>query len=606
MMVRVVLLIFLWTLIVPPSRSQNVPLGHWENHFNYLSAQHVLHVKDHVFASTYNGLFSVNIADQAIKTWSKSDGLTGTGVSSMAFNPEENLLLLAYRSGNLDLLFLNEQSDPESIEYWPILNETPGLPANKEIKQIIFRNALAYLCTSFGIVVLNPKLRQVEDTYRYIGTNGSQVSVSGMAFSADSLFAITSQGLLVTSISEMVNRQYFANWKMVATPAPILSIASRKNEVYAGLSGKGVFQRLNGAWKLIYPSDSKRYSITNSGDEIMVTLDNRIVVLDKDNVPRIINDPLFKTLSETIATSPGTLWSADQKNGLLTGPTTGFHTISPAQSDTTISPRKDSIIIDLEGLTWTRLPEYLGGGILVKNTQNQQRVLSTSIGNGSLPSNMLNSIAIDQDGYIWFASDKGVGYIIPQDVLSASRVDAILPIYGERRLFSNEKCTAIVVEPGNRKWIGTRNGLYLFNSDGTELVQKFTSEDSPLPSNQINALDFDAATGTLYIDTPAGMVSYRSNSTQSSESLSSVTIFPNPVRPGYGGEVGIKGLMNESVVKITELSGRLIYETTSQGGTASWNLNDYTGRRARGGIYMVFIVSGDGTEKLAGKLAVID
>jgi hypothetical protein len=58
-MVRVVLLIFLWTLIVPPSRSQNVPLGHWENHFNYLSAQHVLQVRDHVFASTYNGLFSV-------------------------------------------------------------------------------------------------------------------------------------------------------------------------------------------------------------------------------------------------------------------------------------------------------------------------------------------------------------------------------------------------------------------------------------------------------------------------------------------------------------------------------------------------------------------
>jgi hypothetical protein len=102
------------------------------------------------------------------------------------------------------------------------------------------------------------------------------------------------------------------------------------------------------------------------------------------------------------------------------------------------------------------------------------------------------------------------------------------------------------------------------------------------------------------------MVSYRGNSTQASENLSSVTIFPNPVRPGYGGAVGIKGLMNESVVKITELSGRLIYEARSQGGTASWNLNDYTGRRARGGIYMVFIVSGDGTEKLAGKLAVID
>lgn len=605
-MVRVVLLIFLWILIVPVSRSQNVPLGHWENHFNYLSAQHVIPVNDHIFCSTYNGLFSVNPAGQSIKTWSKSEGLTDTGISSMAFNAEDNLLLLAYRSGNLDVVFLDKQSEPESIESWPILNETPGLPSNKEIKQVIFRNDLAYLCTSFGIVVLNPKLRQVEETYRYIGTNGAQVSVSGMAISADSIYAITSQGLLVTSMKEMVNRQYFANWKMAATPATTISLASRNNVMYAGFSGKGVFQRENNGWKLIYSSDSKRYSITNSGDKVIVTLDNRIVVLDQDNKATIVNDPLFKTLSETIVTSTGTLWTADQKNGLLTAPSQGFRTVAPTQSDTTISPRKDSIIIDLEGLTWTRLPEYLGGGILVKNTQNHQKVLSTSIGNGTLPSNVINSIAIDQDGYIWFASDKGVGYIIPQDVLSAARVDAILPIYGERRLFSNEKCTAIVVEPGNRKWIATRNGLYLFNSDGTELVQKFTSEESPLPSNQINALDFDPSTGTLYIDTPAGMVSYRSNSTQASENFSAVTIFPNPVRPGYGGDVGIKGLMNESVVKITELSGRLIYETRSQGGTASWNLNDYTGRRARGGIYMVFIVSGDGTEKLAGKLAVID
>ncbi|WAC11830.1 PorZ beta-propeller-like domain-containing protein [Dyadobacter pollutisoli] len=593
-------------LIAPASRGQNVPLGHWENHFNYLSAQHVLQVKDRIFCSTYNGLFSVNPTDQETKTWSKSDGLTDTGVSSMAFNSEDNLLLLAYRSGNLDLLFLNEKSEPESIELWSILNETQGLPSNKDIKQVIFRDDLAYLCTNFGIVVLNPKLRQVEETYRYIGTNGAQAAVSGIAISADSLYAITSQGLLVTSMASTVNRQYFANWKLIITPAATVSVTSRGNTIYAGFLGKGVFQSLNGSWKLVYPSDSKRYSITNSDDRIIITLDNRIVVLDKDDKPTLINDLLFKTLSEAIETSPGTLWAADQKNGLLASTASDFKTTSPAQSDTTISPRKDSVILDLEGLTWARLPTYLGGGILVKNAQNQQRVLSTSIGNGTLPSGVINSISIDQDGYIWFASDKGVGYIIPQDVLGAARVDAILPVYGERRLFSNEKCTAIATEPGNRKWIGTRTGLYLFNSDGTELVQKFTSEDSPLPSSQINALDFDAATGTLYIDTPAGMVSYRSNSTQASENFSAVTIFPNPVRPGYGGDVGIKGLMNDSVVKITELSGRLIYETRSQGGTASWNLNDYTGRRARGGIYMVFIVSGDGTEKLAGKLAVID
>jgi len=50
----------------------------------------------------------------------------------------------------------------------------------------------------------------------------------------------------------------------------------------------------------------------------------------------------------------------------------------------------------------------------------------------------------------------------------------------------------------------------------------------------------------------------------------------------------------------------LVYETKSQGGIASWNLTDYKGKRPKGGVYMVLIVSPDGNEKYAGKLAIID
>jgi len=301
------------------------------------------------------------------------------------------------------------------------------------------------------------------------------------------------------------------------------------------------------------------------------------------------------------------IWSADNKNGLLSNIEGNFKSYIPAEKDTTINPRTDSTIIDQTGLAWTHLPDYLGGGISVKNTKtNQQRILTTNAGNGGLPSSAINSLALDQDGYIWFGSDRGVGYLLPDEILNGIKVDAVLPIYGQRRLFSNEKCTAIAVEPGNRKWIGTRNGLYLFNEDGTELIKQFTAAESPLPSDYIKALRFDAESGIIFIDTPNGMVSYRSNSTTSSENLSAVTIFPNPVHPGYSGQVGIKGLMDKSVVKITQLSGRLVYETQSQGGTASWNLNDYSGRRVRGGIYMILVVSGNGEKKLAGKLAIID
>ena len=605
-MKRLVLFVLLCGALSRMGLGQNVPIGQWETHFSYLSAKHVVQVRDHIFCASHNGLFSIHAENKEIKTWSKSDGLTSNGISSMAFDPEQNLLLLAYRSGQIDLVYLDQSAQKEEIISWPVFSQNPDLPEDKKIRRIIFRENLAYLCTGFGIVVLDTKNQQVEETYRYIGTNGTQVSVTDMAFAGDSLFAVTSQGILATSMSSAVNKQYFANWKTVAAPAKAVAIAVNASQIYIGCAGKGLYQKEKGNWKSVFPSGSQTYFIAASENELTVTLDDRIVLLNQKNEAKTFTSPLFKAPKESVQISNSKFWIADGQNGLLHNQNQAFQAFTPLQADTTIFPRKDSSIIDINSLTWTRLPEYLGGGILVKNTQNQQRVLTTNLGSGSLPSSVINSLALDVDGNIWFASDRGAGYFAPDDILNAARIDAVLPLYGQRKLFANEKCTAIAIEPGNRKWIWTRNGLYLFNEDGTELIQKFTAADSPLPSDSITALQFDPEKGILYVDTPNGMVSYRGSSTSASEDLSHVKIFPNPVHPGYGGTVGITGLMTGSVVKITELSGRLIYETRSQGGTASWNLNDYTGRRARGGIYMVLIVTSDGNETFAGKLAVIN
>ncbi|MCE7065324.1 hypothetical protein [Dyadobacter sp. CY326] len=605
-MKRPFLIVFFWHAIFQMAMSQNVPIGNWETHFNYLSAKHLTKVNEAIFCASHNGLFSINIANKEIKTWSKSDGLHDSGISSMAFHEQDKLLLFAYKSGNVDMVYLNAASLPEHIINWPLLTQNADLPDKKDIKRIVFQESLAYLCTSFGIVVLDTKNQQVEETYRYIGGNGAQVSVSDIAFAADSLYAITSEGMLATSMSASVNRQDFSNWKAIATPGKGVAISAVNRQLYAAYSEKGLFQKVGGNWKIIASTMSKNYAMSVWNNALTVTLDDRFIVLDEAKEVRTFTNPAFKATREVLQTNADKFWVADSRNGLLHNAETNFQSFTPEQADTTIFPKTDSSIVDLNGLSWTRLPDYLGGGILVKNAENQQRVLSTNIGSGSLPSAVINSLALSTDGYVWFASDRGVGYFVTDGILSGTRADAVLPIFGQRKLFANEKCTAIAIEPGNRKWIGTRNGLYLFNEDGTEMIEKFTAADSPLPSDSIVSLQFNAEKGILYIDTPNGMVAYRSNSSASSENFSSVTVFPNPVHPGYAGTIGIKGLMGNSTVKITELSGRLIYETRSQGGTASWNLNDYTGRRAKGGIYMVLIVSEDGSEKFAGKLAVIE
>ncbi|SDH13174.1 Por secretion system C-terminal sorting domain-containing protein [Dyadobacter soli] len=602
-------ILFVLLAVFGPLRilGQVLPLGQWQSHFSYRSARQVVDAGSRVYCASYNGLFSVNTENGETRALSKADGLSNTGIGAMGYLPSSKLLMLAYRSGTIDFVYLNERSEPDQIETWDLLNDTQGLPADKAIRRIVFRENLAYIATGFGVLVLDTQLRQVEETYRYIGPNGAQVAVSDLAFSEDSLFVITNQGLLTTSMHDGVNRQYFGNWKAVTSPGSISSIAFFSGAVHAAVPGKGILKYEKGAWKIVYNSSASGLRILDAGDLLTITMGNTILALDPRYVAQTFNSPLFGNVASGIRKGSNAFWLADQKNGLVTNQFSDFKSVSPAQADTTISPRADSTITDLNGLSWTRLPETSGAGILVSNADgSRKKVLSTSVGTGTLPASKINSLALDQDGYVWFASAKGVGYFIPDGVLEATRVDAILPIYGQRRLFNNEECTAIAVEPGNRKWVGTRTGLYLFNADGTELVRKFTSADSPLPLDVIRALRFEAETGLLFVDTPAGMVSYQSDAKGASESITRITIFPNPIRPGYSGNVGISGLTGQSTVKITDLAGRLVYEAHSEGGLASWNLNDYTGRRVRAGIYIVFVVSADGAEQQAGKLAIIN
>lgn len=598
----IILLIFT-AVLVHAGYAQDIPIGAWETHFGYRSAKHILKTEKKIFCSTYNGFFSIDLTDDKVTTYGKADGLSESGVNAMAYDSSQNLIILVYRSGNMDLLYLDASFEPREIVNWPFLATATDLPDNKTFNKILIREDKAFLGSNFGIVVLNITTREIEESYRYIGSAGAEAMIYDMTFTDDSLFAATNQGLLATSMRQSVNRQYFANWKTISTPSLPVSVSYQNEKIYAGFPGKGIYQKTGDTWDSIYASESLTYHFSER--DHLVTSPDRIFVLE-ENTPVIYQNPLFTSLRETLR-SDSFFWSADNKQGLLSNHSGSFSRYGPMEGDTTIATTLDSTVTDLNGLIWTRLPTTLGGGISVKNqTTGQQKILGTNTGNGGLPSSLIYSLAVDEDGYVWFSSERGVGYFISDDIFSASTVDAILPVYGQRKLFSSERANAIAVEPGNRKWIGTNTGLYQFTADGTELLKKFTADDSPLPSTQIDKLSFKAETGRLYIATPNGMASYRSDATTPAENLSGVTIYPNPVHVGYDGLLGLKGLTGNAVVKFTDLSGRLVFETRSQGGTASWNLNDYTGKRVRSGIYLVIIVSSDRSQKIAGKLAVIN
>ncbi|MFD2932350.1 type IX secretion system anionic LPS delivery protein PorZ [Spirosoma flavum] len=269
------------------------------------------------------------------------------------------------------------------------------------------------------------------------------------------------------------------------------------------------------------------------------------------------------------------------------------------------------VVPDDNGFLWLRPDLSGGGGLLVVDPQmNRSRVLSTGTGLGGLLTNSIRALVKDRNGAIWVGTDLGpTVFDNPAGAFDAT-VDAQPPLLNRRRLLANELITTIAVDGGNRKWLGTRSGLYHVAPDGSQLLDTFTADNSPLPSNIIQALAIEPISGKVFIETgtsaqPNGIVSYQSQATEPVQALSNLTIFPNPVRPDFTGTVGINGLTDNATVKILDAGGQLVYETRSQGGTATWGLRDYRGRMAQTGIYLVVVVTADGSEGLAGKLAVV-
>jgi hypothetical protein len=230
-------------------------------------------------------------------------------------------------------------------------------------------------------------------------------------------------------------------------------------------------------------------------------------------------------------------------------------------------------------------------------------------GNGNLPSNNVLCLLKDRDGFIWVGTDKGIGIIqCIGDVFNAQSCDAILPVVQLDRfaglLFKDEIVQCMAVDGANRKWIGTKNGVWLISPNGDKIIYRFTEENSPLLNNDIKRIAVDPASGEVFISTLSGICSFRSTATEGSTTNNNVLVFPNPVPPGYSGTIAIRGLVNNAIVKITELNGKLVFQTRALGGQAIWDGRNYNGQKIASGVYLVIVKDESGNETLATKIVI--
>ena len=368
---------------------------------------------------------------------------------------------------------------------------------------------------------------------------------------------------------------YFENglWTIVPTPlTDVTDVALIGNKVYASSFGTGLLERdlVTGSEKLF----------------------------DDVNSPLVNADPAGKKINLSALTSDFSgLWVANY------GVSPSLHLLRSDQIWHSFHSTQypTDLVTDPSGQVWIAVEAVRGGGLAILDPVTGATTFrSDTPGSGGLLNRNVRSMDVDREGNVWIGTDTGPAYFY------SANEDAVIPIYEERFLLRDEKITAIEVDGGNRKWIGTEHGVWLVNPTGEAVEYHFNADNSPLLSDVIYDIEIHDATGETFFATANGIVSFRSDATEGADGFTSVKIFPNPVTSDFGGLVGISGLTADAMVKITDVSGKLIWQARANGGTATWNVRNYNGVRAHTGIYLVFASTQDGTDSIVGKIAIID
>lgn len=330
-----------------------------------------------------------------------------------------------------------------------------------------------------------------------------------------------------------------------------------------------------------------------------------------------VADPRFVNISGLDFDSFGNLWVAN------TGATNLLSMKTPAGEWRSFNLGAAASGIDIANMIVDRANQKWiirrsEGLVMVFNDNNtwdnpaddQLRILTSSAGNGNIPGNTVSCMAVDHDGAVWVGTDAGPAvFYAPERIFQQGADFDAQQILVPRNdgtgqadyLLGSEKILAIAIDGANRKWFGTENGVFLISKDGLEVIHFFNTNNSPLLSNTVNSIAI-ADNGEVFFGTGNGIISYKGTATPGGEVNFDVFAYPNPVRPGFTGNIAIRGLVRDALVKITDVSGRLVYETRADGGQAIWNGRTVNGAQVKPGIYLVFISDNLGMETLVTKI----
>lgn len=226
----------------------------------------------------------------------------------------------------------------------------------------------------------------------------------------------------------------------------------------------------------------------------------------------------------------------------------------------------------------------------------------------------VRTVVEDNKGDLWVGTNVG------PLLLEANQITADQTVFNQVKvprndgtnyadyLLNNVDINCIAIDKANRKWFGTNgNGVYLISANNIEQLEHFTTSNSKLLSDHIEAIAIDDNTGEVFFGTDKGLCSYESdiNSINDEMTKDNVWAYPNPVKPDYTGDITITGLAVNATVMILTSNGSLVHQGKSSFGIYKWDGRDLKGKKVASGIYMVATATENGEKGTVCKIAII-
>ena len=455
------------------------------------------------------------------------------------------------------------------------LNSTLGvLVENKSFQEIYKSNTdLIYdfdlIMNQIWVVGNNFSLYSIENNIFISPQNSPSIDISIIAKDKNIIYGF-SDGKIISSVEENKwNNEKLENFNNIT------SIASFNNNLFFGSKSMGIFDKKNNIIidnnsnnSLLKPISSGKVYIS----DLKVELNNLWILNYGTNTPLLSLNSDLK-------------WSAHDLGNISP--------LFPVQLE----------FNDSETF-WIRMDNLQSGGVLLYDVSSEQ-TFKLSASNKMLNSNNVNTVTIDKKNKVWIGSDKGLIYFSSSKFDDITNLDSyLIPDDGSKNIFQDIQINSLLIDNSNNKWIGTENGLFIYDSEKKTLLKHFKKDNSPLISDKIYGMEMNE-NGEIFILTSEGLMSLTTYNSSPKSNYDLVKIYPNPVVLNEHETLIFSGLLEDNHIKITSLSGVEIITLEYRGGGLSWNLIGKNDKKILPGIYLIFIVSSDGTENFLSKILVI-